>query len=88
VSPQVEALLGYFSGSFEDDPEFWMSLLHPEDRGRVLSENDRTDATGEAFEMEYRMVHRDGRTVWVREETVLVGREEEGRPSGGASTWT
>jgi len=78
VSPQVEALLGYFSESFEDDPEFWMSLLHPEDRERVLAENDHTDATGETFEMEYRMVRSDGRVVWVREETVLIGGEEDG----------
>nr|MBA3389725.1 PAS domain-containing protein [Rubrobacter sp.] len=88
VSPQVEALLGYFSESFEDDPEFWMSLLHPEDRERVLAENDHTDATGETFEMEYRMVRSDGRVVWVREETVLIGGEEDGTTLWRASKWT
>ena len=78
ASPQIEALVGYPSESFEDDPEFWISLLHPEDRERVLAETDRTDATGEPFEMEYRLVHRDGRAVWVSEQTVLMGREEDG----------
>ena len=80
ASPQIEAQSGYPPRAFEEDPELWVKLLHPEDRGRVLAEDARTDETGEPFRMEYRQVSRDGRVVWVRDEAVLV-RDEEGSPS-------
>jgi serine phosphatase RsbU (regulator of sigma subunit) len=53
--------------------------IHPEDRERVLSEEARTDESGEPFKVEYRVIARDGRVVWVRDEATLV-RDEEGEP--------
>jgi diguanylate cyclase (GGDEF)-like protein/PAS domain S-box-containing protein len=54
-------------------------VIHPDDRGRVLAEDERTDRTGEPFSMEYRLVAKDGSVVWVREEAVVV-RDGEGEP--------
>lgn len=79
ISPGVEDMLGYSVEEGEEDPELWDRLLHPEDRERVLAEEARTSATGDPFRMEYRMISRGGRTVWVRDESVLV-RDDEGRP--------
>jgi diguanylate cyclase (GGDEF)-like protein/PAS domain S-box-containing protein len=79
MSPQVERLLGYAPEEWLVDPGFFLKLLHPGDRERVLAENDRTNRSGEPFDMEYRLIARDGRTVWVRDEAVLV-RDEGGRP--------
>jgi diguanylate cyclase (GGDEF)-like protein/PAS domain S-box-containing protein len=79
MSPQVETLLGYPPDEWLVDRELFVKLLHPEDRQRVLAENARTNETGESFEMEYRMLAKDGRTVWVRDEAVLV-RDNAGRP--------
>jgi diguanylate cyclase (GGDEF)-like protein/PAS domain S-box-containing protein len=79
VSPQVEAMLGYGPEEWLVDREFFIKLLHPEDRERVLAENLRASKSGEPFDLEYRLIARDGRTVWVRDEAVLV-REETGRP--------
>ncbi|HEX2728624.1 MAG TPA: PAS domain S-box protein, partial [Rubrobacteraceae bacterium] len=45
----------------------------------MLAEEERTDATGEPFEVEYRVIAGDGRVVWVRDHAVLV-RDEDGRP--------
>ncbi len=64
MSPQVERLLGYSPDEWLVEPELFVKLLHPEDRQRVLTENARTNETGESFEMEYRMLAKDGRTVW------------------------
>src|SRR5215210_833848 len=80
ASPQIEGQSGYPPRAFEEDPELWVKLLHPEDRGRVLAEDARTDETGEPFKVEYRSVCRDGRVVWIRDEAFLV-RDEEGNPS-------
>ncbi|HJQ29682.1 MAG TPA: PAS domain S-box protein, partial [Rubrobacter sp.] len=79
VSPQVEALTGYSTKDFEEDPDLWYGAIHPDDIGRVIAEDERTDETGEPFSMEYRMVRRDGGVVWVRNEAVLV-EDHEGRP--------
>jgi PAS domain S-box-containing protein len=79
VSPQVEALTGYSTKDFEGDPDLWYGAIHPDDVGRVIAEDARTDETGEPFSMEYRMVRRDGGVVWVRNEAVLVGGHK-GRP--------
>jgi diguanylate cyclase (GGDEF)-like protein/PAS domain S-box-containing protein len=78
-SPYVERVLGYTPEEFRSHPEFWQSLLHPDDRERVLEENERTNRTGEPFSIEYRMIHKDGHPVWLRDEAVLV-RDSAGKP--------
>jgi PAS domain S-box-containing protein len=79
VSPQVEAMQGYTPQETMSDPEHWTKTLHPEDRERVLAEEERTNRTGESFAAEYRQYAKDGRIVWVRDEAVLV-RDEQGKP--------
>jgi PAS domain S-box-containing protein len=79
VSPQYETILGYPPELNKIDEEHWLTTIHPEDRERVLAEEVRTDETGEPFKMEYRVIARDGRVVWLRDEATLV-RDEEGQP--------
>jgi len=38
----------------------WEAAVHPEDRARVTAALDRHVATGERFEVEYRIVRADG----------------------------
>jgi PAS domain S-box-containing protein len=78
VSPQVERILGYTQEEWSR-PGFWQGVLHPEDRQRVLEESDRTTATGRPYVQDYRMVAKDGRVVWIHDEAVVLGRDEEGR---------
>ena len=79
LSPQAERMLGYTLDEFASDPGLWVRLIHPDDRERVLAEDARTDETGEQFSAEYRLLTRDGRMVWVRDEATLVS-DEDGRP--------
>ena len=79
MSPQYETIFGYPVDSEMIDEEHWLMTIHPEDRERVLSEEARTDETGDPFEVEYRIIARDGRVVWVRDQAKLV-RDEEGKP--------
>ena len=72
VSPQVEALLGYTPQEWYEDRDLWLKLLHPDDRTRVMVENERHNETGEVFRAEYRMLHRDGHAVWVHDEASMV----------------
>jgi PAS domain S-box-containing protein len=79
ISPQYETVLGYPPELQVIDEEHWLRTLHPEDRERVLAEEARTDETGEPFKVEYRVIARDGRIVWMRDEATLV-RDEDGEP--------
>jgi PAS domain S-box-containing protein len=76
VSPQIETMLGYSPEEYASRRGFWAEIIHPEDREWVLSEDARTDETGEPFRVEYRALAKDGRTVWIRDEAVLVSDEE------------
>ena len=78
-SPRVEDVFGY-SPEEAGRPGFWKTVLHPEDRERVLAEDARCERTGDPWRMEYRQIAKDGRVVWVRDHAVLV-RGEHGEPS-------
>lgn len=87
VSPQVEKLLGYPREDFLNDPEFWKKIIHPEDRERVLDENEHTAQTEEPFETEYRLITSDQRVIWVRDEATLI-YAENGKPLHWLGVWT
>jgi len=79
ISPQVEALSGYSADEWTSDQDLWTRLIHPDDRARVLAENLHTNETGEPFIVEYRIISRDGRVVWVHDEARLL-KDETGMP--------
>jgi diguanylate cyclase (GGDEF)-like protein/PAS domain S-box-containing protein len=79
VSPSVQELLGIPREEFLSRPLAWADAIHPDDLDAVMAETDRVTLTGEPFRMEYRVVHPDGRTVWVREDAVLIP-DESGQP--------
>jgi diguanylate cyclase (GGDEF)-like protein/PAS domain S-box-containing protein len=76
ISPRIEQLTGYEAREWREDPDLWPKLLHPEDRERALELTARHNETGEPFLMEYRMTTRAGRTLWVRDEAVMVKRAD------------
>lgn len=78
ISPQIEALTGYSPAEWTTQ-DLWTRSIHPDDRERVLAEDRRTNTDGTPFRCEYRLIARDGRVVWVEENTVLV-RNEKGEP--------
>jgi PAS domain S-box-containing protein len=79
VSSQVGPMLGYSAEEWETDPDLLATVLHPDDRELVLEKARRVRETGEPFRAEYRYIARDGRVVWVIDETHLV-RDEQGTP--------
>ena len=81
VSPQIESLLGYTPEEWLAVSDLWIRLLHPDDRDRVIEASRRSDREGVAFREEYRTFTKDGRVVWVRDESEPVARDREGRPT-------
>jgi diguanylate cyclase (GGDEF)-like protein/PAS domain S-box-containing protein len=79
ISPQLESILGYTPDEWMAHPAPFSAFLHPADRERVLAEEAFSGATGEPLRSEFRLISRDERTVWVRDEAMLI-QDENGRP--------
>ncbi len=70
VSAQVETILGFAPDEWLADPHLWAKRVHPEDRERVFARESQLDEP--TVPEEYRMLHRDGHTVWVRDHATLL----------------
>lgn len=80
TSPQIERILGYTPEEWIADPTAWYEWVHPDDRAAVIEENKRCEQTAEAYSMQYRMLRKDGRIIWVEDSWVVVEDEnDEGR---------
>ncbi len=78
ISPQVESLLGYSRDEWLQSSARWVEALHPDDRDRAIAELATGEQSGQRFTSEYRLIARDGRTVWIRDEMTPT-RDAEGR---------
>ncbi len=72
VSPQIEPILGFSPAAWCADPHLWFDRLHPDDRETVLAEERRSVIERDQFSLEYRLVARDGRVVWVHDDAVFL----------------
>ncbi len=79
TSPQIESMLGFSPAEWMADPTRWLTQIHSEDRAFVLDELAHLRAGGAPRPCEYRMLTRDGRVRWFRDETAIL-RGEDGRP--------
>jgi diguanylate cyclase (GGDEF)-like protein/PAS domain S-box-containing protein len=79
VSPQIEQLLGYTPEEWLKDPSLWWKRIHPDDRDQVLAdeESSLTGTASHSDPVQYRMVTRDGRTVWVNDDASVI-RDDQG----------
>ena len=78
VSPQVRAITGIPEDEWVGNADSWVEALHPDDREDVLGRYLAALAAEEPWSDEYRMRTRDGRTIWVHDETTLI-HDDEGR---------
>ena len=77
VSPQIQAILGYSPEEWMGDASLCTDRIHPDDRNRVIAECVLANQSGGPYRLEYRMIARDGRIVWMRDEAVLVRGSNE-----------
>ena len=78
VSPQIEALTGVRPEELLAEPGLWGRLIHPEDRERFHAEEEKSRGGG-VLQVEYRILARDGRIVWLRDHGGRRGGGPRGR---------
>jgi diguanylate cyclase (GGDEF)-like protein/PAS domain S-box-containing protein len=78
VSPRIASLVGYEPAEWRERRR-WERCLHPDDHNWVRARwVEATERRGQ-FTADYRLIAKDGRTVWVHDEAVIV-LDEQGMP--------
>jgi PAS domain S-box-containing protein len=80
VSPQIEEVTGIAPEEWMSGPDTWLGAVHPDDRAGLIESYQVAVEASLPWDREYRILHRDGRTVWVHDETTFL-HDESGRPS-------
>jgi len=90
VSPQIEAILGFTAQQWMANPDLWLQLIDPQDkRSSVLAKSALAEekdllanrAEDKVYSDTYRLRHRNGETVWVRDDAMVLW------DSQGHATW-
>ncbi|HEU5101212.1 MAG TPA: PAS domain S-box protein [Roseiflexaceae bacterium] len=72
TSPQIETMLGFTQDEWMADHSLWRKQIHPDDYDRVMEDMRLAQATGTPLPSEYRMLTRDGRPIWFRDQSQVV----------------
>ncbi len=73
--PGCLSVTGYSSEDFTADPELWFSMVHEEDKEKVLNQAKNARAGNNVLPLEHRIYHRDGSVKWVKNSIVLSKNE-------------
>lgn len=80
VSPSYWTWLGYQPGELTTSFDLWLSMVHPDDRQRMLAHTERYVADPwPDFRSEFRLRRRDGSYCWLMSVGGVVERDEQGR---------
>jgi PAS domain S-box-containing protein len=79
VSQRANTLLGYPTELWLENPDFWASRVHPDDVEQVVVRGRHSLALAENQDIEYRVLDRHGRMVWVRDLINVIWEDEEPR---------
>ncbi|WP_445629490.1 PAS domain-containing protein [Nostoc sp. DSM 114167] len=78
-SDNLEGLFGLESGEFDGSFEMFAARVHPQDRDRVLTAVELAIATGEDYDIEFRVVYPNGTIRWALSQG-KVFYDQQGQP--------
>jgi PAS domain S-box-containing protein len=81
VSDYVEVMLGYSKEDWLAIPNFWLTIVHEDDRERAAHEAAAIFVGGRGGTSQFRWVAKDGRVVWVEGRSVVI-KDPDGKPLG------
>ena len=80
VDPWLKRLLGYEEHEIQNNIDDWGSKVHPDDADLVMAEATKhLDGVNPRYEVEHRMLHRNGSIVWFLARGTAL-RDDEGNP--------
>jgi PAS domain S-box-containing protein len=73
-------MLGYTIEEVQPIHQTWLRLMHPDDRERVLAQmNDHVSGKQERFEIEVRLLSKDGEWRWIQTHSRVIERAPDGK---------
>lgn len=81
VSPYVEKMLGYTTDEWLATHNFWLSIVHPDDKEEAGQVAANSFASGEGGTNRFRWVTKDGQIRWVEASDIIV-KDSKGNPIG------
>ena len=89
-SDRFKAILGYSdSHDFPDIMNSWITKIHPDDVAMASEKmgEQLADPSGKVvFDMEYRMLHKSGKYIWLRSSSTVVWSQDKRTPLMAAGT--
>ncbi len=77
LSDAIENICGYPVSDFIDNSKrSYNSIIHPDDQGKVAEAVQKSLANDKKFEIEYRILHKNGNIVWVYERGQIIVNTE------------
>ncbi|KKQ10015.1 hypothetical protein A3E66_02050 [Candidatus Daviesbacteria bacterium RIFCSPHIGHO2_12_FULL_37_16] len=81
VSEYIIRLLGYSVKDWTSRPNFWLSIVHPDDVEETLKRTKENFRRGSGGVVQFRWVAKDKRVVWVEAQTAVI-KNSEGKSVG------
>ena len=81
VSDHVESMVGYSVEEWLATPNFWLTIVHPDDRESAGQKAAATFMDGKRGALEFRWIAKDGHEVWVESNTAVI-LDGQGQPVG------
>ncbi len=79
VSEYVEKMTGYTIAEWMQEPDFWLKIIHPEDREHAALEIAAFIENKGSGVQQCRWTAKDGAVVWVETQMVLIA-DDDGQP--------
>jgi PAS domain S-box-containing protein len=81
VSEHVTRMLGYTVEEWLATPNFWLTIVHPDDREAAAKHAQEHFAAGDFRVNTFRWLTKDGRAIWVESHSMVM-KDDEGKPAG------
>jgi PAS domain S-box-containing protein len=81
VSPYAEEMLGYTREEWLSTHNFWLSIVHPDDKEAAAKVAADRFASGENGTNRFRWITKDGRVLWIETRDVIT-KDGNGKPIG------
>ena len=74
-------MLGYTVEEWLATPNFWLTIVHPDDREAAAKHAQEHFAAGDFRVNTFRWLTKDGRAIWVESHSMVV-KDDDGTPAG------
>ncbi|MFN3757105.1 MAG: PAS domain S-box protein [Flavobacterium sp.] len=77
LNDEIEKLTGYPKSAFLSNEISYVSLVHPDDKKRIIKEQNVSFSKGEKIHFTYRIIKKDGTIAWVEEFGDVVKKDNK-----------